>query len=123
MMHPRFPIYIVPRPDHYFMVGATTLENEDTERTTVRSLLELLSAAYALHPSFGEAALIETNAGARPAFPDHLPSLAWTQGLLHINGLYRHGFLISPALAEEIVHFLEQGSPSEEHASIWSEIN
>lgn len=53
------------------MIGATTLESEDTG-VSVRSALELLTAAYAVHPAFGEARIVEIGAGLRPAFPDNL---------------------------------------------------
>ena len=43
---------------------------------TVRSALELLSAAFALHPGFAEAEVTELCAGLRPAFPDNLPRLS-----------------------------------------------
>jgi glycine oxidase len=99
VLHPRFPLYIVPRADGLFMVGATTLESDEPTRITARSMLELLSAAYALHPAFGEAEIIEIGTGVRPAFPDNLPRIGWHGGVLHVNGLYRHGFLLAPALA------------------------
>lgn len=111
MMHPRYPLYIVPRPNGVFMIGATSLENESRHTTSVRSVLELLSAAYALHPAFGEATVLELNADARPALPNHLPQVQHTPGLLRINGLYRHGILLSPALAEAVGQFLD-GSPT-----------
>ena len=62
-------------------------------------MLELLSAAYALHPAFGEAEIIEIGTGVRPAFPENLPRIGWHDGTLYINGLYRHGFLLAPPLA------------------------
>ncbi|MGH6818613.1 MAG: FAD-dependent oxidoreductase [Methylovirgula sp.] len=98
LLHPRHPVYVVPRGDGRFMVGATLIENED-RRITARSVLELLSAAYALHPAFGEAEIVETGADLRPAFPDNLPRIRRTGRVLHMNGLYRHGFLLAPALA------------------------
>jgi glycine oxidase len=63
--------------------------------------MELLNAAYALHPAFGEARLFETGAGVRPAFANNLPRALRTGQTITINGLYRHGFLLSPALAAE----------------------
>lgn len=99
VLHPRFPLYIVPRADGLFMVGATMIESDEPARITARSMLELLSAAYALHPTFGEAEIIEIGTGVRPAFPDNLPRIGWHRGVLHVNGLYRHGFLLAPALA------------------------
>jgi glycine oxidase len=99
VLHPRIPLYIVPRADGLFMVGATMLESDQPTRITARSMLELLSAVYALHPAFGEAEIVEIGTGVRPAFPDHLPRIGWHGGALYVNGLYRHGFLLAPALA------------------------
>src|ERR671916_89215 len=88
------------------MVGATMIESDDTTRITARSMLELLSAAYALHPAFAEAEVIEIGTHARPAFPDNLPRLRWIDGTLYVNGLYRHGFLLAPALARRVAGVL-----------------
>lgn len=102
LLHPRHPVYIVPRGDGCFMVGATAIENEEKARVTARSVLELLSAAYAVHPAFGEAEIIETGADLRPAFPDNLPRIRRVDRVIHVNGLYRHGFLLAPALARRV---------------------
>jgi glycine oxidase len=99
LLHPRFPLYIVPREDHHFMIGATVIESGDRDHISVRSIMELLNTAYALHPAFAEAHIIEIGTDARPAFPDHLPRIVHRDKRTFVNGLYRHGFLISPALA------------------------
>lgn len=99
LLHPRFPLYIVPREDGLFMLGATQIESDERGRASARSVMELLSAAYALHPGFAEAEILEIGADVRPAFPDNLPRLARIGQTLHVNGLFRHGFLLSPALA------------------------
>ncbi|SCB25230.1 glycine oxidase ThiO [Rhizobium hainanense] len=101
LLHPRFPVYIVPRGKGLFMVGATMIETDFKGPITARSLMELLNAAYALHPAFAEAAVVETGAGIRPAFPDNLPRVTRQGKTTLINGLYRHGFLLAPAMAEE----------------------
>ena len=101
MLHPSIPVYIVPRADHLFMVGATMVESEDTGGMTVRSMLELLNAAYTLHPGFAEAEILETGIGLRPSYPDNMPRVTQDGKYLFINGMYRHGFLLSPARAEE----------------------
>ncbi|MBD9595237.1 glycine oxidase ThiO [Ensifer sp. ENS05] len=101
LIHPRIPLYIVPRGGGLFMCGATMIETDDGGPITARSLMELLNAAYALHPAFGEARLVETGAGVRPAFANNLPRALRTGQTITINGLYRHGFLLSPALAAE----------------------
>lgn len=109
LLHPRIPLYIVPRGDGIFMLGATMIESDRRGIVTARSLLELLSAAYALHPAFAEAEVLETGADARPAFPDNLPRLRRRGTTLYANGLYRHGFLLSPAVATMAADHLETG--------------
>lgn len=109
MLHPRHPVYIVPRGDGRFMIGATMIENEEQSRLTARSILELLSAAYAIHPGFGEAEIVETGSDVRPAFPDNLPRLRIDGRTLHVNGLYRHGFLLAPALARRAAWVILRG--------------
>ncbi len=112
LLHPRFPVYIVPRGEGLFMVGATMIETDFEGPITARSLMELLNAAYALHPAFADAAIVETGAGIRPAFPDNLPRVTRQGKTILINGLYRHGFLLAPAMAAEAADliFSEHGS-------------
>jgi glycine oxidase len=108
LIHPRWPLYIVPRARNRFMIGATSIESEDNG-VSVRSVLELLSAAYAVHPAFAEARVVEFGAGLRPAFPDNRPRIRIAGDKISINGLYRHGFLLAPALAELTVAYLMRG--------------
>ena len=106
LMHPRYALYVAPRPDHQFVVGATELESEDTGPVTLRSTLELGSALYSLHPAFGEARVVRLSAALRPALDDHRPAVALRGGVWHINGLYRHGYLCAPAVVDELAHKL-----------------
>ena len=99
-LHPRLSLYVVPRANDTFMIGATMIESGEKGAVSVRSALELMNAAYALHPAFGEAEIVEMSAGVRPAFPDNEPRIEEHEGRLFVNGLYRHGFLLSPAFAE-----------------------
>ena len=108
LIHPRWPLYIIPRDDHQFMIGATSIEAEDTG-VSVRSALELLSAAYAVHPAFAEARIVEFGSGLRPAFADNLPRIAVDDQKISVNGLYRHGFLLAPALAELTLGYVARG--------------
>jgi glycine oxidase len=108
LIHPRWPLYIIPRDGHQFMIGATSIEAED-RGVSVRSALELLSAAYAVHPAFAEARIVEFGSGLRPAFPDNLPRIAIDGDRIAVNGLYRHGFLLAPALAELTLGYVERG--------------
>jgi glycine oxidase len=101
LIHPRYPLYIAPKPDGVFVIGATEIESDDTSPASVRSSLELLSAAYSIHKGFGEARILEISAQIRPTLPDNLPAIR-LRGHRHmqINGLYRHGFLIAPAMLD-----------------------
>jgi glycine oxidase len=101
LLHPRLPLYLVPRADHHFMAGATMIESLSAGPVTARSLMELLNGAYSVHPAFGEAAIVETAVGIRPAFPDNLPRVQMSGKTIAINGLYRHGFLLAPAMARQ----------------------
>ena len=99
-LHPRIPLYIVPRANNEFMIGATMIESAERGAVSVRSAIELLSAAYALHPAFGEAEILEMGADVRPAFPDNEPRIEERGNRIFVNGFYRHGFLLAPAFAE-----------------------
>jgi glycine oxidase len=83
------------------MVGATMIESADSGPITVRSTMELLNAAYSLHPGFSEAKIVETGAGLRPAYPDNLPRVRRKGTMVSMNGFYRHGFLLAPHFAAE----------------------
>ena len=109
LMHPRWPLYLIPRADNLFMLGATSLEAEDTG-VSLRSALELLGAAYSVHPAFGEARILEFGSGLRPAYPDNLPRITVTsEREIRVNGLYHHGFLIAPALAQATLNYVAHG--------------
>jgi glycine oxidase len=110
LLHPRFPLYIVPWGEGLYMIGATVIESEETGAITLRSALDLLSAAYALEPAFAEAEIVKQGAGARPAFPDNRPRIIPRKGYIYVNGLYRHGFLLAPVLAELVAQYIETGA-------------
>jgi glycine oxidase len=107
------PLYIVPRGDGVYMLGATMIESEDSSRITARSMLELLSAAYALNPAFGEAEVLEIGVDLRPAFPDNLPRIRRLGHTIYANGLYRHGYLLAPALAQGVANLALENKHSE----------
>ena len=109
LLHPRHPLYIVPRADGVFMLGATQLESADRRGVSARAVLELLGAAYALDPRFAEAEVLETGADLRPAYPDNVPRVTVRGRVLHLNGLFRHGYLMAPALAVQAADYMTQG--------------
>ncbi|NUZ04764.1 FAD-dependent oxidoreductase [Piscinibacter koreensis] len=110
LLHPRYPLYIAPKPDGLFVIGATEIESDDLSPASVRSTLELLSAAYSVHPGFAEARIVELATQLRPTLPDNLPALRWLgPRRLQINGLYRHGFLVAPAMLDAALELMEDG--------------
>ena len=113
LLHPRIPVYVVPRGDGVYMLGATMIESADRGRITARSMLELLSAAYALNPAFGEAEVLEIGVDVRPSFPDNLPRVRKIGSTVYANGLYRHGFLLAPALAQSVAQLALKDTKTE----------
>lgn len=114
LVHPRNRLYIAPRPNQMYYIGASELESEDYSPISVRTCLELLTAAYSLHRGFSEARIVRTMTQCRPAFCDHLPQIGIAPRLFSINGLYRHGYLLAPALAEIVINRLEQGKTADQ---------
>jgi glycine oxidase len=106
LLHPRHRVYIVPRAPDLVVVGASEIESEDRSPVSVRSTVELLAAAHSVLPELAEARIVHSEANLRPALPDNLPLLESAPGLTRINGLFRHGWLIAPALVEQALQSL-----------------
>lgn len=107
LIHPRYPIYVVPRPDNQFVIGATSIESEDKGPISVKSTLELLSAVYSLHSGFSEAKIIETRVNLRPTTFSHTPFILKNKNVFKLNGLYRHGYLLAPALSKIMMEIID----------------
>jgi glycine oxidase len=121
LLHPRFSVYVVPRAEGKLVVGATSVESDDRSPMSVRGALELLASAYSMLPALAEARIQEFATQVRPTLPDNRPAFSYHLGrhVLRINGLYRHGFLLSPAIVEEALPFLS-GKWEEPHTGRWS---
>jgi glycine oxidase len=121
LLHPRFSVYVVPRAEGKLVVGATSVESDDGSPMSVRSALELLTSAYSILPALAEARILEFATQVRPTLPDNRPAFFYHLGrrVLRINGLYRHGFLLSPAIVEETLPLLS-GQWKEPYAGRWS---
>lgn len=106
LMHPRYKLYVAPKPDHEYVIGATQIESESEHPVTIRSGLELLSALYSMHTGFSEAEILSQSARCRPAFNDNLPAIRQQGAFISINGLYRHGYLLSPVVVQQALWVL-----------------
>lgn len=114
LIHPRYPIYIAPKENDIYVVGATEIESDDLSEMSVRSAMELLSAVYTVHSGFAEARILEMATQCRPTLKNNLPEIRTQQqnglsDLIMINGLYRHGFMIAPAVLDCALQLLEYG--------------
>lgn len=123
LVHPRYSLYIVPRPNHVYLIGASVIESEDLSPISVRTALELLTAAFSLHAGFAEARIIKTAVNCRPVLANHLPRIKYCDGLIAVNGLYRHGYLIGPTIMNEVMHYLTQGMPAVQYPQLWEKID
>ena len=115
LIHPRYPIYIAPKENDIYVVGATEIESDDLSGMSVRSAMELLSAVYTVHSGFAEARILEMATQCRPTLKNNLPEIRVQKNiglsdLMMINGLYRHGFMIAPAVLDCALQVLELGN-------------
>lgn len=113
LLHPRHRVYIVPRAGQHIVVGASEIESEDRSPVSLRSAVELMAAAHSVLPGLAEARIVHLDTNLRPAWPDHRPRIEASPGLLRITGLYRHGWLLAPALVDDA---LRQVLPESVHA-------
>ena len=109
LLHPRFPLYVVPWGAGRYMIGATMIERDDAGPVTVRSALDLIGTAYAVDPAFAEARVLELSSCVRPAFADNVPAIVARGRRIAINGAFRHGYLLAPALARIVGELLIDG--------------
>jgi glycine oxidase len=119
LLHPRYSLYIVPRSENRYLIGASEIEAEDYSPISVRTTLELLTAAYYLHSGFIEARILQTVTHCRPTLSDHLPHLQYQDGLIKVNGLYRHGYLIAPSLVDAILSAIDTQGHSLPYPTLW----
>lgn len=103
LLHPRHRVYLVPRSPDEIVVGASEIESEDRSPVSLRSAVELMAAAQSVLPVLSEARIVRLDRHLRPALPDNLPFTHHEPGLLRLNGLYRHGWLLAPAMAEQLL--------------------
>lgn len=127
LMHPRYQLYIAPKTNGFYVVGATEIESEDCAPMTVRSSMELLSAAYSVHAGFAEANIRQHISQLRPAFSDNQARISLQNRLIQVNGLFRHGYLIAPVVLKQlefsVAHFFEPRSLTESPYHKWLAIN
>ncbi|WP_226345962.1 glycine oxidase ThiO [Agilicoccus flavus] len=100
-------VYLVPRADGSVVLGATSRE-DGNPAVSAGGVHDLLRDAIRLVPAVAEFALTESLARARPGTPDNAPLLGplGAPGLFAATGLYRHGVVLAPVVAEAVAHGL-----------------
>jgi glycine oxidase len=101
-------VYIVPRDDGRYVLGATVEERGFELEATAGAAYELLRAAHELVPGISELHLEEVCVGLRPGTPDNAPIIGRgaCDGLIWATGHYRNGILLTPLTAELVVDVL-----------------
>ena len=114
-------IYVVPRADGRLVLGATAYESEDRSPASVSGVMRLLTAALSVLPGLADSRILEFATQVRPTFADRHPVIQWEPDgrVLRINGLYRHGFLLSPAMVEAALAMLLS---RRESMTVWHDI-
>jgi glycine oxidase len=118
LLHPRHSVYLVPRPGDIVLLGASEIESEDRSAVSLRGAVELMAAAHSVMPALAESRVLRLDVNLRPALPDNEPRTDVSAGRVRINGLFRHGWLIAPALVEDALRAcgLSATRPAEEVA-------
>jgi glycine oxidase len=100
-------VYIVPRGDGRYVLGATSEERGFDTTVTAGAALQLLREAGELVPGISELVLDEFTAGLRPGTADNLPVIgpapSGQDGVWWATGHFRGGVLLAPATAELVV--------------------
>jgi len=101
-------IYVLPRGDGRYVIGATSEERGFDTTVTAGAVYELLRDARTLLPDVTELELVEAAAGLRPGSPDNAPLIGCTtlDGLLVATGHYRNGILLTPVTADAVAAML-----------------
>lgn len=110
MLRQDTPFYLAPRPNGQVVIGATAIKisGPADDRIRSRSLASLLDFACATVPALADTRLTGVFSGLRAAYPNLLPRLQLSADgrVIGLNGLYRHGFLLAPVMAQSALRYL-----------------
>jgi glycine oxidase len=106
-------VYMVPRRDGRWLVGATVEDAGFDKRPTAEGLRDLLARAIRFLPALKEATVLSHWAGLRPRSPDDLPVLGplpHQDQVLVATGHFRNGILLAPITAQLVAEWVN-GQP------------
>lgn len=102
--------YILPFADKKVIIGATHETKAGFDcRVTAGGVLEILSKATEIVPSFSQATLKNIKVGFRPFTPNSLPVFGYiptTKNILAANGLGASGLTTGPFIGKQLAHII-----------------
>jgi glycine oxidase len=110
-------VYLVPRGDGRYVLGATMEERGWDTAPTAGGVYELIRDMSEVVPGMLELDIDELEAGLRPATPDNLPAIGpgALEGLLWATGHFRNGILLTAVTAQLVAAALT-GEPAPDWA-------
>lgn len=102
-VHPRYQLYIVPRKNGVYYIGATSICVNDRSAISVQSTLDLLGMLCFINPLFSEARVLRSFTGCRPTLPSGLPYVSREDNVISMNGFSRHGYLFGPVFCNNVI--------------------
>lgn len=106
LINPRHELYVAPRAGGNFIVGTVLADGDPAAGVTVRVAGELMTHLLALHPAFGEAEILDFASGQIPLMPEQIPRIQVGERIIAVNGLSRYGWMVAPAIAEDLVRII-----------------
>ena len=102
-------VYIVPREQGIYYIGATMEEEGFATHKTAGAALDLLYHTWQIFRGVYEMEIVEHGVGFRPALVDNQPLYDRTSfdNVFVCTGQYRHGVLIAPEGANLMLNILE----------------
>jgi len=105
----RLGMYQVHKKDHLFVIGDTEIKSENLSLASVRSALERLSISLSVRSGFAKERLLAISTQLRPNLPANLPAVhVLGERCMQVNGPYRHGFFIAPAMLDVVLEPMER---------------
>lgn len=105
LLQNRHSLYVIPRGTGSYAIGTTTVD-DGRSGVSVRSAGELMTHAVSLLPAFAEAEVLEFRAGLLPLLANGVPKVSVGDRIIAVNGLFRYGWMLAPAIAEDLVRVI-----------------
>lgn len=112
-------VFIIPLEEDIYRVGATYNWKDKTPKATKEAREELLNKLDKIVACPYE--VMEQDAGIRPTVTDRKPLVGRHpvyENFYILNGLGTHGVMIAPYVAEQLYHYIENGSVLDEEIDI-----